>query len=372
MRQTLAGAMVVGMMLAGSGKAPAQTQDPQVAQASVPLSHPLLSFPVTHVDLGPISDEAPVVTPLRFTNTSGRTVRLDISGCHLCGLPTSDKESYAPGESGVVFVTIEPMGRRGPARGTGGIGVKSASGRVTPEGHVTLIVTAEIRPRVWAEPPQMMAPELVRSEGRVLRFEVAGRDPRPGEPFAVTDSSPGIEFARLTLSPPERVVTTDDAYTRYQATLALTPDAPLGDIGIPVRFATNRTDVPILEYPIATRVLGEVIAAPDPVFIGTLTPAEPFSAEFRVLGRAGEPVMIESIDVADRGLAEAAVVDAQAGPGGLWWTVRVSGRSAPREIMFDEVRVTVVARAGAGEAEAVVVPVRMTVRFPPPTPSPSP
>ncbi|MBY0262014.1 MAG: DUF1573 domain-containing protein, partial [Phycisphaerales bacterium] len=347
---------------------PARADDPTAAtSASRPGEHPLLNFPVTEIDLGPISDAQRITTPFRFTNISGKPIRLMLDGCHLCGLPTSDKPAYAPGESGTIFIDIDPIGRRGPVRGIGGIGVAGATpGRATPEGLVQLLVRAEVRPLVWIDPPEMMVPELVRREARPLVFTVSGRSPDPSRPFEITEAASGSEHATLELSPPARVETADDRFTQYTATLRLKPDAPLGPLGMNVRFATTSDAAPVLNYPISTTVRGDLTAEPDPVIVGTLAPGDPFVGSFQVRSREpGVALGLTTLDVPVPGLSTAITLDARPAAGAATWTVFVRGIAPRREVMFDEVTIAVTATTALGGEETIVVPLRMAVRLPP-------
>jgi len=334
---------------------------------SRPGQHPLLNFPVTEVDLGPISDARRVTTAFRFSNASGRTVRLVVDGCHLCGLPATDKPGYGPGESGTVFIELDPVGRRGEVRGIGGIGVEGGMpGRPTPEGLVQLLVRAQVRPEVWIDPPEMMVPELVRREVRPLVFEVSGRSADLSRPFAITEASAGSEHAVLEVLPPSRVETADDRFTRYTLKLRLKPDAPLGPLALNVRIATSSEAAPVLHYPISTLVRGELVGEPDVVIVGTPAPGGAFAGSFVVRSRVdGEPMVVKEVDVAAAGLATGVVLDARPGPGGTSWTVWVRGIAPRREIMFDEVGVAVTGRTALGGEETIVVPLRMSVRLPP-------
>lgn len=362
---TIAPSILATVLLALAQPA-APESTPDGAMVSRPGQHPLLNFPVTEVNLGAISDAQRVTVPLRFTNTSGRSARLVIGGCHMCGLPTSDKTVYAPGESGTIFIEIDPTGRIGPMRGAGSIGVQGATpGRATSEGVVHLLVRAEVRPRVWIDPPQMMVPELVRREGRVLAFTVSGRDPRGGPAFAITGAEVGSPHARLLVSKPETVESGDDRFTRYGLSLSLAPDAPPGPIALPVRISTTHPDLPTLDYPISTLVRGDLLAEPDPVVLGELTPEQPFAGSFTVRSIVpGEAMALTSLDVAARGLSRGVVLDARPGPGGQWWTVSVNAVAPMREIGFDEVHVLVTGRTVGGGEETITVPLRLSVRMP--------
>lgn len=335
--------------------------------ASRPGEHPLLNFPVTEIDLGPISDEQRISTPFRFTNISNKPVRLMLDGCHLCGLPTSDKPVYAPGESGTIFIDIDPIGRRGPVRGIGGIGVAGTTpGRATPEGLVQLLVKAEVRPLVWIDPPEMMVPELVRREARPLVFAVSGRSPDPSRPFEITEAASGSDHATLELSPPARVETADDRFTRYTVKLRLKPDAPLGPLALNVRLATTSDASPVLNYPISTTVRGDLAAEPDPVILGTLAPGDPFVGSFQVRSREpGVALGLTTLDVPAPGLSTGITLDARPAAGAATWTVVVRGIAPRREVMFDEVAIAVTATTALGGEETILIPLRMAVRLPP-------
>lgn len=86
------------------------------AAAAEPATNPpeALLFNETAFDLGDIPDDRVCTHVFHFTNISGHTIRLAVSGCGLFAIPVVDKPFYRPGESGTITVTFNPAGRNGP------------------------------------------------------------------------------------------------------------------------------------------------------------------------------------------------------------------------------------------------------------------
>jgi hypothetical protein len=338
----------------GAVQAPAPASATEPRTIGTPTTVHILEFDQTVIELGPVSDEAPITTVFHFTNTSDKAVRLSIDGCHLCGLPTSDKESYGPGERGAIFVVFEPFGKKGVKRAGGGIGVKGVHGSV-----VNLEVVAEVRPRLCAEPEEVMVNDLVVGKGAEVVVSVISRG---AEGFKVERAQCEQAGVGVSIGDARRVEDGGDVRTVTDVRVSVAPDVPEGEHAGTVRVMTNDSKRPEIAIPVHVRVVGNLVAEPGELALGVLNMGEVFDGKFVVKRRNGAAATVRSIDVVDPGACTAVAVDWIVDEAGAR-AVRITGRAPDRPMQLAEVKVRIECAGADGKVESVVVPVRLSVRM---------
>ena len=349
MQMNVVSAMVV--MMAGAAASLPLSQTAGSAEERV---QDALRFEATKVNLGPIPDNRNFVQTFAFVNTTGRAVEVKVDGCHFCELPTLDKGGkgeYQAGERGMVFVPINPAGRRGRMTATAAVMVVGLR-----EKPVVLEVVTEVRPRVWFEAEQVFFGESVRGVGRKLAATVSGR--KAG--FVVEGVESDSAWLSATLGPARVEMMEEEPVVRYDVLLTVSPDAPLGAQQGTVRVRTNDAEALPAQCSVAVRVVGDVEALPETVRLGRVGAGRPFAAAVALRGRSGGRVSVREVDVAQRGGVEEITTDVQVEESG-GSVVRVYGRAPAGATAYAEVRVSVRVAGASGEEETIAVPVLMEV-----------
>lgn len=325
---------------------------PDADAPATPFEAPLV-FETTSIDLGAISDTQTVTRTFRFTNASKQVVRLVIGGCHHCGVPTSDKPAYKPGESGVIIVELNPAARRGPMRAGGNVRVMGVTGYVE-----SIDLLAEIRPRVWFDPEPGAFPAAVRGVRASVDYIISGREPG----FRVEHASVSGDHWHVSVSDPEKAGTPDDPWTTQTLTLSVDPAAPTGPLTGLLSVTTNDQHMPSRTFALSTDIVGDAFAQPDPVMLGNVAAGSVFEARFTVKSRRDQPVQVLDIEIADSGQCTAVAVDLVPASDLHGWAVRVTGKAPTRRVMSTDVVVALRSIGADGQPETLRFNTRLSVR----------
>lgn len=312
---------------------------------------PPINFERTRIELGAISDFDKSTQTFAFVNTSSAPVRIEIGGCHFCGVPTSDKEVYQPGDRGIIFVEVNPAGRRGVMRAGGTVTVPGLEGF-----RVDLEVGAEVHPRVFVHPDDVRIREIVRPSGGETTFSICGRT---GD-FNVSKVGTDASWLTLTMAPVRVAEDMGDSCRCFDITARVGEGLPIGDHGAEVRIETSDAMVASRVVSMSVSVVSDAAAEPAQLMAQPTTPDAAFEERFVVRSRMGAPLRGASIDILERGLLQQLVVDAWPSARGL--EVRVSGRTPARAINFTRALVGVRTLSADGQEELLAVPIGASVR----------
>ncbi len=339
------------MAMADARAQPASSNPPAIP----PAAGAPLEFERIGADLGPISDRDRRVETFRFTNVSGRAVTLRIGGCHFCGVPTTDKPTYQPGESGVVMVDVDPSNRRGVLRAGGHISIDEIPGYTQ-----SIDVVAEVRPLVWIEPEQVTINEHPR--GSPASAEVLFHARRGAKVVAI---EPRRADLVATIGTTREAAHPDDPGDQFVVTplmFTLPGTLTTGEHEGEAVVVTDDPGSPRHTVTLRVRVEGEAVATPSTILLGRVRPGEGVVGETRVRSRSGGVLRVVSLEVSDRGLLEQMALDVfHAGPDGEV-IVRVAAVAPLRTIRYGESSIALTTRAADGELETLIIPVGISVR----------
>jgi hypothetical protein len=312
----------------------------------------LLLFEQTRIDVGPVSDGEPVKRGFKFTNASGRAVRLSIAHCSFCPAPETDKAEYRPGESGLVILELPTMGKHGPDEANAEVGVAGA-----PGSNVRITLAAEVRPAVRVEPALLSIREVVRSRGMSETLTVTGR--KAG--FEIVRTEAATEWLELSVGPARTVEDLLEQCTAYDVTVRVRPGAPLGPFEGRFAVFTNDPRRERIAHGFSTLIVGELTAEPARVSLSARRPGSVFAAEFDLLMRSGGALWLGDVELEVKPIngVRSCVLDAVPGQGPGILRVTVTGLAPERVMPIFDMPVTVTLRA---TGEKVTVPVRVNVR----------
>lgn len=345
-------ALVIFVLAVGCFFSVSPGHPPDADAPIVPFEAPL-AFETTSIDLGPIPDTQSITRAFRFTNVSKQVARLVIGGCHHCGVPTSDKPAYKPGESGVIIVELNPAGRRGEIRAGGNVRVEGVTGY-----SVSIDLLAEVRPRVWFDPEPGAFPATVRGVGGTVKYQVSGREPG----FHIERASVSGEHWHVSVSDPEKAGTPDDPWITQTLTLSVDPAAPTGPLAGLLSVTMADPFMPARTFALSTDIGGDAVAQPDPVMLGNVPAGSAFAARFHVKSRRDQPVQVLDVEVADSGQCTSVAVDLVPASDLHGWTVRVTGYAPTRRINSTDVVVALRSVGADGQPETLRFNTRLSVR----------
>lgn len=316
---------------------------------------PSLTFERTIIDLGPVSDEAPLRQPFKFVYTGLRITKLQIEHCHFCPAPESDRPSYEPGQSGFVIVELDTMGKHGDIQTTADISIPGE-----PDSHVQLQLKASVRPRFMVRPDFLTLRNVLRTQGADATVVFIGR--QPGfEIKSVKTASPWVEAE---LRPAREIDDLGDPCRGYDVNVRLKPGLPLGDFKAVVQAETNDPARPVMGTTIDVEVVGDLVTDHDHVTVGWLTPGQRYAASFILSSRSNRPLFYGSVrlDVRpDRGMGPV-VLDVEPGDELGTLRIRAFGSAPLHPAQRVEADIVVTEEDAAGRiVDEITVPVRMGV-----------
>ena len=314
----------------------------------------VLQFERTRIELGPISDDVVRTELFHFTNTSDRPVQVVIGGCHFCGVPTSDKPVYQPGEKGVIFVEVNSAGRKGTMRAGGTVSVLGLEGS-----HVDVEVLAEVRPRVWSEPEGVTIVGVPRGASFRSSFKLCGRSPA----FAVLGANSESEYITASLGEVESIDDAGDPRRCVPIVLSIAPSTPIGSHEVRISCTTSDAKEPVRTVSCSLEVVGELRAIPEQQSLGAIAPGAGFVGHVNIESRLGAPVRLVEIAIADRGLFQDLALDWTYTPSGV--QVSLTGRAPLRALQWTQATVAIRSIAPDGIEETLLVPFGASVRVQP-------
>lgn len=318
--------------------APAPTIQPVPAQ---PHSLPeALKLDATKFDWGDISDTEPVEHAFNFTNISDKEITIAVAASCGCTVPTLEKTTYKPGESGHVTARFDPHSRQGNQSKTLTFTVTNPQG-VFSQQIATL--TANVKALVTFDPPKMFLSEVDHSSGQKTKLTIKGR--KAG--FTVTSVTPNSEHIKATIGEPSTVEENGEKLTLVPIELDVGKGAPIGTLQAQLDIKTNDERAKLQPYFLGADVVGDIKASPAQAVLRVNDPSTPFSTTVRLDSRSGSAFNILSIETDARKEMQV-VTDVVKNPDTSAFTITISGVT-PAEAGMVQSFLTVSTDARGGE-----------------------
>lgn len=235
----------------------------QVAAQSRPASRrsSALEFPVPSHDIGRIHDDHPVDWKFPFTN-KGTTPVTILDATTTCGCTTAapDKKTYAPGESGEISATFNPMNRQAQEKKV--ITVKTDETDTAP---IQLELNVFVIPRIGLDQPAVFFGEV--------RFDAVAANPVK-KTITITSRVPTFEIKSATCSDehftvkalePSTGEADGDKVTLHKYDITLVGNLPIGTNRAELRIATNDTLRSLIQIPLVVEAYGALRISPEPL-----------------------------------------------------------------------------------------------------------
>lgn len=276
-------------------------------------------------NLGRVNDDAKIDIAFKFKNISGQSVKIKQAkpGCG-CTVANLAKDTYAPGEEGVIQATYDPNHRSGLEFKDIDVSVDEAG---APNIKIGFLV--DTLPRVVTEPKSAVVGEVRKGQTGKAIIAVVGREPG----FDVTSAVLADPKAPFTVTKVGRAEETDaagDKVTRVTFEATLNPGNPVGVYSTAMNFATNDPKRATISAPVQAIVVGDLKAAPDRVFVVSGS-GTPFSREVILSHRTNKPfnvlgVQTEALSPGFAPVLDLKARDATGKPGEITaYTLTVSG-----------------------------------------------
>lgn len=254
-----------------------------------------LEFETVKKSYGLVKDTLPQKLEFPFKNTSkDRTARIKefITSCGCVG-GASDKESYGPGESGVIRVTFNPQGREGKDEKTISVAIDDPA--VPP---LPLTVSIEIVPVLYLEPKAAYIEE--RSDLFVTK--------KPAKRFTLTSRLGGFEVTGATIGD-GRITLVDqgkdeveiggEKAARWSFDVLCDHALPEGRLQTKLEIKTNDPSRPLVTANITVESTGELKLSQNPVYLRLRTDGVLINRDVVLMSRSQQPFKITSVEVKD-------------------------------------------------------------------------
>ena len=252
--------------------------------------YPELVLDQAKIDLGTISDEEPKNVKVGFRNAGvARLVISRLQGSCGCTVPQLAKTEYAPGEGGMIDITYNPHGKRGPQHTT-----VTITSNDRARSSTMIEVLSEVRPTVYCEPTNVAFNQLAKGKGATQQVKLIGRLAN----FAATEvtvSNPDVFEAKVLSTEPAPQPDGKEA-TQSVIEVKVKPGAP---VGMAQAMVTIRTSDPKYIQNVQTfvEVTGEVIASPSKFYLNMIPTGQPFSVVSVLRHRDGKAFSIKEAKV---------------------------------------------------------------------------
>lgn len=302
---------------------------------------------------GVISDTQPVSHDVVFKNITQEEISLAVAASCGCTTTALEKTVYKPGESGKVTAKFDPKGRMGPQTKTLTFTVTNPQGKYTQQ---MVQLSAEVKARVWFDPPKMYLNEVDHSTGQTAQVNISGRK----EGFQITKIESSNPSVTTKLGTPIIEEFGGDKVVKIPVDVVVGKGAQIGNMQAQLTITTNDDTIGTQTYFLGADVVGDIKSTPNTAIIRTNDPSTPFSTQLKLDSRSGSAFNVTSIDVDARKDMQA-VADVTKGEGGNFYMVTLSGVTpAEGGVVQGFVVVSTDARGG----ETMKIPFTAVIRRP--------
>lgn len=265
---------------------------------AVPSSGGKIVFATQLVDFGIISDDRKVDGEFTFTNTgTGPLEIIKAAGSCGCTVPQLPKNTYAPGESGVIKVQFDPNHKRGVQNTTVTVTTNDDSAR-----SVILNVKSDVRPMVMADPQVLSLGEVKKGEARKMTVMVTSRK----QGVTIMGASPTVASLSATVLPGVEAQVNGETVWKYPVEVTVSPTAPVGPVNGSVAIRTNEAGR-VINFTVQGEVLGDVAINPQRVQLQAITPGQALSSIITLKSRNGKAFKITKTEETPANAAMGAV-----------------------------------------------------------------
>lgn len=268
-------------------------------------------------DWGDISDTEPVEHAFTFTNIADKEITIAVAASCGCTVPTLEKTTYKPGETGKVTARFDPHNRQGPQTKTLTFTVVNPQG-IYAQQIATL--TANVKALVVFDPPKMFLSEVDHTTGQTTKLTITGR--KPG--FKVESVTSNSEYIKVTVGEAITATENNEPFTKVPVELLVGKGAPIGTLQAQIEIKTNDERAKLQPYFMGADVVGDVKASPAQAILRVNEPSTPFSTEIRFDSRSGTPFNILSLETDARKDMQV-VTDVKKVEDGNYYMVTISG-----------------------------------------------
>lgn len=291
---------------------------PKIVQTQPAAALPeALKLSATAHNFGDIPDTDPVEHTFEFTNISDKEITLAVAASCGCTVPTMEKTTYKPGESGKVTARFDPKNRTGPQTKTLTYTITNPQG-VFAQQIATL--TSNVRALVMYDPQKMFLNEVDHVDGQTTTLMVNGRK----DDFKVTKATSSSEFVKITVGEAKKTEVNGEQLTQVPLELSVGKGAPIGNLQAQLEITTNDDRVKPAQYFVGADVVGDVKPSPAQAILRVNDPATAFTTNIRIDARSGTAFNILSVEV-DARKDMRAVADVQKENEGKAYTITLSG-----------------------------------------------
>lgn len=240
-------------------------------------------------DWGDISDTETVEHTFNFTNVSDKEITIAVAASCGCTVPTLEKTTYKPGESGKVSARFDPHNRQGPQTKTMTFTVTNPQG-VFNQQIATL--SSNVKALVTMEPPKMFLSDVDHMTGQKSKLMIHGRK----EGFQVTSVSSNSEFVKTKLGEPTTADVNGEKLIQVPVEIEVGKGAPIGTLQAQIEIKTNDERAKLQPYFMGADIVGDVKASPAQAILRVTEPSTPFSTQIRFDSRSGGTFNILSME----------------------------------------------------------------------------
>jgi hypothetical protein len=268
-------------------------------------------------DWGDISDTEPVEHVFNFTVVADKDITLAVAASCGCTVPTMEKTTYKPGETGKVTARFDPHSRQGPQTKTLTFTITNPQG-VYSQQIATL--TANVKALVTFDPPKMFLSEVDHMAGQKTKLTITGRK----EGFQVLSVTPNNEHIKAKLGEPTTSEVNGEKMTNVVVELDVGKGAPIGTLQSQLDIKTNDDRAKLQPYFLGADVVGDIKASPAQAILRVNDPSTPFTTTVKLDSRSGSTFNILSLET-DAKKEMQVVTNFEKSADGNSYTVTISG-----------------------------------------------
>ena len=218
-----------------------------------------------------------------------KEITLAVAASCGCTVPTMEKTTYKPGETGKVSARFDPHSRQGPQTKTLTFTVTNPQG-VYSQQIATL--TANVKALVTFDPPKMFLSEVDHMAGQKTKLTITGRK----EGFQVLSVTPNNEHIKATLGTPVNSEVNGEKLTSVVVELDVGKGAPIGTLQSQLDIKTTDERAKLQPYFLGADVVGDIKASPTQAILRVNDPSTAFTTSIKLDSRSGSTFNILSVE----------------------------------------------------------------------------
>lgn len=316
---------VMSVMMAGAVWAHVQPGPPPQPEQPAPAGMPKFEIDRLVQDWGKVTDLDRLRAEVNFKNTgTAPLVFLELKPSCSCVRPKlrGDKRTYQPGESGVIDLGFEPLGKRGATSYTVSIKTNDPSNAA-----LTLETKCDVRPTVFADPSDgVNMGQIDQGKGKEMTFTVSGR----AEDFRATFASvSGAGHLSAKVGETKVVEIDGEKIRQTTVTVSLSGKAPVGRFSEKIYVRHTDARLAMQTVSVSGEVLPDIRSEVAQLDMGEVAEGADFSGEFKIFSASGKKFRVTKTTYTSRtafGSPLSIEVTATPNEAGDMYTVRVSGK----------------------------------------------